>query len=205
MTDQAREWEEGGRLDFCAFVGRLSDKRLEWLIADPALGSDILQHAAECEVCGKRVDDVVRQSFQNLPPEEKWLYEQMAKESLDRSQEPIRLEVVQDISQQIPERVLRLAAADSDKIAPDREIVMFTLPSTGGESIVFVEEADGRLLVQTNSFPEARALRLGLSEFPLDRTDSPGTFALRGVGLVEIAGLVQGIQESGDELTVSVV
>jgi hypothetical protein len=82
---------------------------------------------------------------------------------------------------------------------------MFTLPSTGGESIVFVEEADGRLLVQTNSFPEARALRLGLSEFPLDRTDSPGTFALRGVGLVEIAGLVQGIQESGDELTVSVV
>jgi hypothetical protein len=44
-----------------------------------------------------------------------------------------------------------------------------------------------------------------LSEFPLDRTDSPGTFALRGVGLVEIAGLVQGIQESGDELTVSVV
>ena len=78
MTDRTREWEEGGRLDFCAFVGKLSDERLEWLISDPALGSDILQHAAQCEVCNKRVDDVVRRSFQNLPPEEKWLYEELS-------------------------------------------------------------------------------------------------------------------------------
>ena len=82
MVDQGREWEEGGILDFCAFVGRMSDERLEWLISDPALGSDILQHAAQCDVCGERVDDVVRQSFENLPVEEKWLYEQLAARSL---------------------------------------------------------------------------------------------------------------------------
>ena len=29
MTDQAREWEEGTRLDFCAFVGRMTDERLD--------------------------------------------------------------------------------------------------------------------------------------------------------------------------------
>lgn len=205
MTDQAREWEEGVRLDFCAFVGRMTDERLAWLISDPALGSDILRHAADCEVCGKRVDDAVRQGFQNLPPEEKWLYEELAEKSQVRDRRLIRYEVDEATTDQIPERILRLVAADSDKAAPELDIVEFTLPSAGNKSIVFVEEASGRVLVMITSSPEAGVLRLGSSEFQLERTDSPGTFALRGAGIVEIAELVQRIQESGEEVIVSVV
>ena len=151
------------------------------------------------------MDDAVRQGFQNLPPEEKWLYEELAEKSVAQDRALARFRVDETTIDQIPDRVLRLVAADSDKTAPELDIVKFTLPSAGGDSIIFVEEADGRILVQANSSAEGGVLRLGSSEFQLERTDSPGTFALRGAGIVEIAELVQRIQRSGEEIIVSVV
>jgi uncharacterized protein with PIN domain len=68
---------ERGKGRYCAFIDRMTDERLIFLISDVALGIDILQHAADCTTCGARVEKAVKQDYERLPEETKMRYEEV--------------------------------------------------------------------------------------------------------------------------------
>lgn len=55
----------------CDYVRHLSDERLEFLISTPPLGLDLLEHAAYCAECGKRMDGLGDPMMAKLPREER--------------------------------------------------------------------------------------------------------------------------------------
>ena len=48
---------EGGH---CGFIDKLSDERLDWLVTNPPLGDDLIDHGLECRHCASRIARVVR-------------------------------------------------------------------------------------------------------------------------------------------------
>jgi hypothetical protein len=53
----------------CRQIRSLPDDRLGWLISNPILSQDLLDHAAFCDECGRRIEGISRQQAESLQAE----------------------------------------------------------------------------------------------------------------------------------------
>jgi hypothetical protein len=44
----------------CEFIESLNDERLDWLVMNPPLGDDIIEHGLVCKTCCARIAQAVR-------------------------------------------------------------------------------------------------------------------------------------------------
>jgi hypothetical protein len=78
-----------GVVEYCDFIRKLTDERLDVLTSIPFLGQDILEHASFCRECGPRLGRIIKESgereFATLPVEKQARLNDWAAEFVKRN------------------------------------------------------------------------------------------------------------------------
>lgn len=144
----------------CDYVRGLSDERLKFLISTPPLGLDLLEHAAFCNECGKRIEELGNQVFANFPAEEQkelkdWAAAFVARnfparshifkpDSTTESTDSARTSSFIDVEKTGgPHREFRLAASESKDTLEPAGPSFFGEFAVGSETFKIFELAEG--------------------------------------------------------------
>jgi hypothetical protein len=210
-------------LGWCAHILSLSDERLDFLISLPPLGTGILDHAAFCDACGMRIEQLVERTFDQLPIEGRqeldgWADDLVTKafpdeaevtelespaKSIDQAKQTATIAVSQ--SEQ-PPRSLKLAASQREPLHVDHDPRPFGsfVAENGTFELFKVSLSDHTRILLRGPVPSgASRVNFGVDSGRLTPTED-GYWEVDGVSSMDISDFLRK-QRDGSEVRTPVV
>lgn len=220
QSDSTLSKEHG---DYCAYIRRLSDERLDLLISTPPLGQDLLEHAAFCDECGARLEAILNRSneqfFASLPPESKTRLNNWAADFVKRNFPHARSVTKIDAARNEQDRVskrppapaapqkhrgvpLKLAAAPpSQKVTRQSEPRLFGTFYVEGQAFELLElsSPDGLSILLRGPVPGgATRVWFGPDSAQLSWLES-GICEIQGISSIDISDYLRHLRDGSPE------
>ncbi len=171
----------------CQYIRSLPDDRLGWLISNPILSQDLLDHAAFCDECGRRIEGISRQQAESLQAEIKAACDRMAAAPIAHNVVTGKIFGIAASAARFDRRVFPLAASTENAARCAEEVVLFGRCNIVGQDFAFLEEqADGRVFLRGPIPSGATHLQLGSRLICLKEANSDEERELEGLSSLEV-------------------